>query len=339
MQGQQEQAITFEQKINILQNITLFPALTIMVFLRRKVGFRFLDLMKIQVMVVLLWAYGAFSSITFGPSAGGIIFLFSLAVLIAAIIERRIRWRDIKRGISWHTYSRGISWFSSFLPLPEIMVRRFIDPAAALIPGVALFFLFRPLGLYLILSAVCLFVFETIDYQKQIDRMLDQLDNLVESEVVSDNVEYFQQGGAAGARPVEETAGIPTGTDPDLAAAIERRRARSQKGQQIQKPPLSQPPLVDSHSMRLPQSLQGYQQQEQVISEPSLNVPRRRNLPPDNLVITDSSEPSSLPPPQPAAAQSQQGIPVIQSPNDPAFAALPSGAEFMTPDGKTRRKK
>src|SRR5579864_314137 len=156
MQEQQQQAITFEQKINIIQNITLFPALTIMVFLRRKVGFRFLDMMKIQVMVVLLWAYGAFSTITFGPAAGGIIFLFSIAVLIAAIIERRMRWNEIKRGISWHTYSRGISWFSSFLPLSETAVKRFIDPAAALIPGIVFFFLFRPLGLYLILSAVCL---------------------------------------------------------------------------------------------------------------------------------------------------------------------------------------
>ena len=100
MQGQQEQTITFEQKINILQNVTLFPALTVMVFLRRKIGFRFLDMIKIQIAVVLLWAYSAFSAITFGPLAGEIVFLFSLAVLIAAIIERRLRWRDIKRGIS-----------------------------------------------------------------------------------------------------------------------------------------------------------------------------------------------------------------------------------------------
>ncbi len=210
----QEQPITFEQKVNILQALTLFPALTTMVFLRRKVGFRFLDLLKIQVMVVLLLAYGAFSTITFGPAAGGIVSLFAFVVLILAIIERRMRWREIKQGISWHTYSRGISWFSSFLPLSETAVKRFIDPAAALILGIVFFFLFRPLGFYLILSAVCLFLFETIDYQKQIDLMLNQLDNLVESEVVSENVEYFQDGGAAKVRPVEQTAGIPTGTDP-----------------------------------------------------------------------------------------------------------------------------
>jgi hypothetical protein len=261
-----------------------------------------------------------------------------------------LRWREIKRGISWHTYSRGISWFSSFLPLSELAVKRFIDPAAALIVGIALFFLFRPLGLFLILSAVCLFLFETIDYQKQIDRMLDQLDNLVESEVVSENVEYFQSGGVAGARTVEETAGIPTGTDPDLAAAIERRRARSRKSQQTQKPPPSPPPLADSYSTQSPQNQQGYQQQEQTISEPSPNLQRRGTLPPDNLIITDSSQPSHPPPSQQAAPsqaaatqaqdiQSQQGIPIIKSLDDPAFTALPSGAQFVTPDGKTRWKK
>ncbi|QBD75185.1 hypothetical protein EPA93_03925 [Ktedonosporobacter rubrisoli] len=368
MQGQQEQTFTFEQKVNILQYFTLFPALTVMVFLRRKIGYRFLDMLKIQIMVVLLWGYGIFSAIPFGPQAGTIVVLFSLAVLIAAIIERRLRWRDIKRGIRWHTYSRGISWFSYFLPLPEHIVKRFIDPAAVLIPGIALFFLFRPLGFYLILSAVCLFLFETIDFQKQIDRMLDQLDNQVEGEIASENMEYFQNGGA-GIRPIEETAGIPTGTDPDLAAAIERRRARSRKTQKTLPAPeplqgsLSQPEAIASNgatasqqapavslppsssadaSTQSPSSPLGYPQQEPVTPEPSSNGPRRRVTLPDNLVMTDTSEPQisqAAMPLQAAATQVPQAIPVIQSPADPAFAALPSGAPFMTPDGKTRWKK
>jgi hypothetical protein len=225
MQGQQ-QATTLEQKVNIVQNLALFPALTVMVFVRRKVGYRFLDMMKIEIMVVLLWVLSAFSGAAGGALSGGIIFLFSLAVLITAFVERRLRWNEIKRGVSWHSYSRGISWFSGFMG--ETNAKRFADPAAVLIVGIVFFFLFRYLGLFFILCAVCLFLFETIDYQRTIDRMLDQLDNLVESEVVSENVEYFQQGGAAKERPLEQTAGIPTGTDPDLAAAIARKRARSQ---------------------------------------------------------------------------------------------------------------
>lgn len=348
MQGQQEQSFTFEQKVNILQYFALFPALTVMVFLRRKIGYRFLDMLKIQIMVVLLWGYGIFSAIPFGPQAGTIVVLFSLAVLIAAIIERRLRWRDIKRGIRWHTYSRGISWFSYFLPLPEHIVKRFIDPAAVLIPGIALFFVFRPLGFYLILSAVCLFLFETIDFQKQIDRMLDQLDNQVEGEIASENMEYFQNGGA-GVRPVEETAGIPTGTDPDLAAAIERRRARSRKTQKTPPPEplqgsLSQPEAIASNGAAASQQAPAVSQlpEPPASPEPSPNGPRRRAVLPDNLVMTDSSQlsPSQAAMPlQAAPPQAPLEIPVIQSPADPAFAALPSGAPFMTPDGKTRWKK
>jgi hypothetical protein len=348
MQGEQ-QATTLDQKINIIQNITLFPALTIVIFLRRKVGFRFLDMMKIQIMAVLLWGYAAFSSITFGPAAGAIIFLFSLAVLIAAFVERRLRWRDIKRGVPWHSYSRGVSWFSSFLPLREIIVRRFIDPAAALVIGIALFFLFRPLGFYLIVCAVCLFLFETIDYQRQIDRMLDQLDNLVESEVVSENVEYFQSGGVAKERPVEQTAGIPTGTDPDLAAAIARRRARNRGSQAAQvttqtkkrepEQSVSRPLMRDSDiigSQYPPQDFAAEPQEEEAATDIADAIKRRR---------AQSRQQISTEPPATTIAiqtrdiQSQEGVPIIKSPDDPAFMALPSGAEFMTPDGKTRRKK
>ncbi len=370
MQGQgQQETITFEQKVNILQNLTLFPALTIIVFLRRKVGFRFLDMLKIQAMFVLLLAYGGFCSLTFGPVAGGVIALFAWMVLIAAIIERRLRWHDIKRGVSWHTYSRGISWFNSFLPLSEVAARRFLDPAVALIVGILFFFLFQPFGFYLILSAVCLFLFETIDYQKQIDLMLDHLDNLVQSEVLSDNIDYFQSGAAGGVRSVEETAGIPTGTDPDLAEAIERKRARSRKNQQTQNAPPAPVPVANASSAQAPVSPQpggftpmqnsnsiqasqphppqNYPQQEQTPSTPSSTVSRRRIVLPDNLVMPDISQPSPSQQTAPLQAattqaqdtQQQQGIPFIKSINDPAFAALPSGAPFMTPDGVTRWKK
>jgi hypothetical protein len=279
-----QQPTTLDQKINIVQNLTLFPALISMIFLRRKLGYRFLDQMKIQIIFVLLLAYSGFSTISVGASAGAIMTLFAFAVLIAAIIQRRLRWNDIKKGVSWHSYSRGVSWFNSFLPLNETIVKRFIDPASALIAGGILFFLIRPLGFVILASATCLFIFETIDFQKQIDQMLDMLDSLVESEVVSSNADYYQ-GGSQSERPVEETAGVPTGVSPDLAAAIERKRRRQSQPLQQQAVPL------------------------QATSTQAQGIP------------------------------SQQGTPMIRSLADPAFRALPSGAQFVTPDGKTRRKK
>jgi hypothetical protein len=340
MQEQQEQALTFQQKINILQYLTLFPALTVMIFLRRRIGYRFLDMLKIQFMFIALLAYGTFSTITFGPQAGGIIFLFSLAMLITAIIERRIRWNEIRRGVSWHTYSRGISWFSSFLPLPEITVKRFIDPAAVLILGIGLFFVVRPLGFYLLLSAVCLFLFETIDFQKQIDRMLDQLDSLSESEVVSQNIEYFEHGGTAGNRSLEETAGIPTGVAADLEDAIARRRAKipapiQKPPQLVQTQPPSQaqqaaipPPVQPTQTATLSSAPQPRWQRQQQNSSATQSQPSQGSaFSATPRIVIDTSK------------QGASGIPVIQSPDDPAFMALPSGAQFITPDGKKRIKK
>ena len=63
----------------------------------------------------------------------------------------------------------------------------------------------------------------------QLNRMLDTLDDLVDSEVVSSNVDYYSRDGKAEQRPLEETAGIPTGIAPDIAVQIQRRRNRKQQ--------------------------------------------------------------------------------------------------------------
>lgn len=268
MQAQQR-PMTLAEKADIITNLSLFPAMTIMVFLRRKLGYRFLSPIRYQVMVLLIWALGAFGTATGNVPAGVALFLFGLAVFIAASVERWLRWRDIKSGVSWHTYSRGISWFSSFLPLRETTVKRFIDPAAAAIVGLVLSFFLSWLGYYIIFSAACLFIFESADYQRSINRMLDQLDNLVESEVIDQNVQYYQGDGAATERPVEQTAGIPTGTDPDLAAAIERRKRRSQ--QQGTSPLMRDSDIIGSQPPQSPLSVE---------QQPTRT---QRRQPPDNL--------------------------------------------------------
>lgn len=274
MQGQQQRTTTLAEKMDIVTGLALFPAMTIMVFLRRKLGYRFLSPIRYQVMVLLIWALAGFSIVSGNTASVLALSLFGLVVLILASVERYLRWRDIKQGVSWHTYSRGISWFS-FLPLRETTVKRFIDPAAAAIIGLLLSFLFPWLGYYIIFSAACLFIFESADYQRSINLMLDQLDSLVESEIVSGNVAYYAGDGAATERPLEQTAGIPTGTDPDLAAAIERRRARMQAAPQQTPYPPQYPPATPYPQQQAPAA--GADQQE------STTPQSQRRLPPDNL--------------------------------------------------------
>lgn len=227
MQSQQPHStMTLTEKAEILASLSLFPALTMMVFLRRKVGYRFLSPLKLQAMALLLWALSGFSVFSGNTLSVVPLTLFALVMLITGMLKRRGMWWSLMRGESWHTYSRGISWFNSFLPLAEDEVKRFVDPAAVAGIGLLLSFLFPWLGYYILFSAVCLFIFEASDHERSINKMLDVLDGLVESEVVQGNVDYFSEGTKPAARAIEETAGIPTGVSPDLAAAIARRQAR-----------------------------------------------------------------------------------------------------------------
>jgi len=307
-QQPQQQTTTLADKVEILANLALFPALTIMVFLRRKVGYRFLSPVKIQVMVLILWFFAGFSTFSGSQNSFYALLIFAVAVLATGYVERWLAWRDIKRGVAWHSYSRGISWLN-FLSLQETTIKRFVDPAVAAAIGVGVSFLLPWFGYWLVFSAICLLIFEASDYERSINRMLDQLDNLVESEVVGRNVEHYSREGKATERPLEETAGIPTGVSPDLAAAIARRQSGRpgmqatppQQQRYTQSPPnygAQQQPTGQHPQQLYPQSgqtnplaqsnPQGYAPQSQTPGAPPTNQQQptgqlRRQLPPDNL--------------------------------------------------------
>ena len=147
----------------------MFPALTVMVFLRRKVGYRFLSPMKLQVMTLLILALSSISAISSNSSAGAVsgysgygspnvagaapiigaatpLIFFAIAMLVTGMIKRYLQWQGIKRGVSWHTYSRGVSWFT-FLPLSDSIIKRYVDPAAVAVVGLLVMIVFRWLGL------------------------------------------------------------------------------------------------------------------------------------------------------------------------------------------------
>ena len=224
---EQQRPMTLSEKADIVATLSLFPAMTIMVFLRRRLGYRFLDPLKYQVMVLLIWLLAGFSVVSGNTRSVVGLTLFGILVLVFASVERHLRWRDILHGVSWHTYSRGISWFHSVFHWREDILYRFVDPAAAAIVGFLLSFLFPWLGYYIIFAAICLFIFQAADYQRSINLALNVLDGLVESQVQSDNAQFFAGDGQPQARAIEDTAGIPTGVAPDLEAAIARRRARN----------------------------------------------------------------------------------------------------------------
>lgn len=237
-QRNSDQPMSIEQKIELGANIAYTVCFPVMVLLRRRLGYRFISQPRLLIAAFFFWIAATFvatpssSSFESAPSGGAsnvwLIFLFSFAFLIWGFVQRSLRWRELKRGVSWHTRSRGISWFI-FLPLSDSAIKRFVDPLVTFLIGLilALSHLQQFLGVYLIVAAVCMFAWEAYDYERSLNLMLDQLDALVDSQVISENVEYYSQGapGQIKQRALDETAGIPTGIAPDLAAAIARRQA------------------------------------------------------------------------------------------------------------------
>jgi hypothetical protein len=348
--------MSLTEKADMLSILALFPAMTIMVFLRRKLGFRFLTPLRFQVMALLLWGASGFSVFSGSILLGLPLALFALAMLVVAMFKRWSMWRLILYGESWHTYSRGVPWLCSILPLDEVKVKRFIEPPVAALIGFLISLLFPWLGYYLMFCAICLFIFESGDYQRALNQQLDMYDNLVDSEVMNQMMEHYQQAGEIAAKmPVEETAGIPTGTDPDLANAIGRRKAR--QGQAARKTaPSGKSAAGSDASKNTVTPPVGEVTGVQLGADSDLTTAlgrraRKGGSPQVHMASSPQDTPSVSSPVQSAPLQQttplhattqripqQQGIPVIASPHDPAFAALPSGAVCMTPDGEKRWK-
>jgi hypothetical protein len=227
----QQQHTTLSQKIEIGAGIAFSVCLPTMVFLRHKMGYRFISLPRLLVIAAILFVIATFGA--FLPIGRNIyiLYIFVLAFVVFGLVERRFRWNDIKKGISWHSRSRGISWAAKVLPLSDSILKRYVDPAIVFVVGLLFAFIVQPLtGYYLLAAAVCMFAWESYDYQRSIDLMLDQLDNLIDSEVMSQNIDYYGQDGRPLAqRSLEDTAGIPTGISPELTAAIARKQYRASR--------------------------------------------------------------------------------------------------------------
>jgi hypothetical protein len=221
-QAMMQQKTTLEQKMAIVANLALFPAMPVIVLIRKKPGYRFLSPIKLLIMFILLNALTAFGYTSGRSSSTALLQILAWGTLILGLVKRQFRWRDIKRGVSWHTWSRGIS-FLTFLPISDSNLKRFVEPILVIIIGAILAFPFTFFGLYLVIAGLCLFLFEAYDYEKSLNMMLDQLDSLVDSEVMSSNVEYYSEPNVS-QRPLEQTAGIPTGIAPDIEVQIQRRR-------------------------------------------------------------------------------------------------------------------
>ncbi len=243
-------SMAWQATIDFFNGLMLLASLTVMVFARRKVGFRLLQPTRLIGMaaVVLFFAYFCFHApvAPFGMAPGGmyqpnaapppaaigngvILTIYAIGLVAFGLIQRRMRWNDICKGVRWHTYSTGLSYFE-FLPFSTYVVHRFVDPVVCFVAGMIVGMFSTPLGMWIMFSAVALGFVEQATFQKALERDLDVLDSMFESEVQGEVVQHFDGGnGPASQKPLNlaDTAGIPTGLAPDIKRQIAIRQKRA----------------------------------------------------------------------------------------------------------------
>lgn len=231
--------------VDCFNGLMLFSSMSVMVFMRRKVGYRQLQPTRLigMSLVLGLAAYlfanlpsslpliGMRQAPTVSPEAvtnGFVLGTFAVAMVVIGLIQRHQRWNDICHGVRWHTWSLGLSYFE-FLPLPVGIVYRFVDPVVCFLIGMVVHNVSPALGFWVELSAFALAYVEQVSFQGALDRDLDLLDGLVESEIQASVMEHYSDGtGQSTEQPLSimDTAGISTGIAPDIKKQIALRRKR-----------------------------------------------------------------------------------------------------------------
>jgi len=213
------------QRVQIVRNLMPYPALTVMVFLRRDLGYRIVN---------PVWMFGTMifeivASVLLHPPTGiNTLFIFAIVSFSLGMFQRFKRWRELDRGVRQHSYYIGTSRFR-FAWLPMFLqknrrVERFIDPFICFIPGMVLLFYYPGIGFWLAMSGACLRVFEADVYEKEQHQNLDIVDGLIVSEIQGQVVEKFEDSPTNG--KTQPASGVPTGVGDDIHEHIKRRKAK-----------------------------------------------------------------------------------------------------------------
>lgn len=229
-QQQKLENMTLFEKAKIIQALALFPAITVMVFIRHKLGFRMMKPIWLVIMTTIILVMSAVAGGVAKPFAS-LFVIYALTMLGLGLYQRYLRWGDLAKGERWHTYSPGVSYLE-MLPIPPFFlikrrVYRFLDPLACALIGLLLALLSHALGAWVLFSSLALYIYEQALYERMLEQDLDILDGLVAAEVQSEVAQHYE-GPQSDEKQMqlEQTAGIPTGVAPDIHRQVELRKAK-----------------------------------------------------------------------------------------------------------------
>ncbi len=145
-----QRALTFWEKYQIAEILTQYPALTLKVLMRRKVGLRRCEPLPVFIMAGILIVLGlsmfplfrsqasagdetgyppgypyptSRRSRSFLPQPSGgtssLLLLFGVAVAACGYWQHWHRWKELRAGDVWHTYSEGVSPIEDYI-MPRV---------------------------------------------------------------------------------------------------------------------------------------------------------------------------------------------------------------------------
>jgi hypothetical protein len=227
------------RRLNLTLWIADIAALSVIVFVRRRLGYRTIELGRIVFLFFFLvfgvtWIIGLTNWIHLtdmnGLSGSGpLILFFAFPMLGLAIFHRFRHWRDIKRAdLRWMTTSRGVSHFEH-LPISPNVIYRFVDAGVCFLSGAIINVVFdmKLLGDWIMFSAIMFLIVEQQHYNAQLHHSLDMLDSMIAARAQSRLVQYYSAQEQQGCLSRVETAGLPTGIGRDVERLIAERFANA----------------------------------------------------------------------------------------------------------------
>ena len=225
-QQPQPEKMPFKQKVEVVEYLAQCACLPVIAITRWDVGYRILNpLHLICTTLALLMISGLIQDQTKRPID---LAVFAVFTFIAAFCQKFIRWLQIGK-VPQHTYYPGTSCLS-FHWLPEFMTRnrrieRFIDPLAIFGIGLIIYQGSPALGMWIMVSSLCIRLYEYGIRQYWLHTGLDVADNTFKAESMSALAERYTTP-AAQNRQQSPAGDLATGLGDDIQHKIKGRKAK-----------------------------------------------------------------------------------------------------------------
>jgi len=195
-----EQWRMFEFMLSLLHFISGCFSISVVPFIRKDFGERYLGPMNLffgYTVVANFMFLGTMFAVLTRRGGSQLMMLFWLAFIGVSLYRRWEIAQKNNAGIEWHSMYLG----TSLLPLPfsREKIYKFFEPALVFAIGDVLWTYSGQVGLWLMISAVALFVNNHIVFFYQRQALLDMRDAQIEAKYLS---------GALSGKPASETAGF-----------------------------------------------------------------------------------------------------------------------------------